>query len=632
MSKYNLKVDPRILELLGPNLYTNIYYVLAELIANAYDADAKNVYLYADDNVISIEDDGHGMSYKNGETEKFLNVGGLSRNSSHDSKTKSGTRMKMGRKGIGKLASLSVSQSVDILTTSQGEKSGFVLKRKPNKDGSLDEIPLEEINFKYIKDQGTLIRMNNPHYSLHKNINSIKRNLLKIFPIVSDDFRIHISIGGKQIVIDDFEIEMMDQLCGLITLGSDFSDLAGNLSSEVIQETEKLVDVRDEISGKISFDHNEFELGEYLIAIKGWLGVYKTTRNRKKERTDFPDNFISLIANKKMGEFNCLPIVGQNKLDEVFVVGQLHIDLFEETSLPDMALSNRQGYKSDDPRYQFVQEKIQKVLLPDILKIRANYSALKKEKEQTKILKQKENDEIAFMKSIEDFKRSLSRELNFREPQNPKTDEEIVETKIDETINAFMPKLGLKSKIDNAKKQILLSHTLRDKPFADIIYSVLLYNGIPPEKIIYSNCDDIKSRIPEGYGIFKYLKTFFMDSYSDTGIYVIFATSSYTMESWGVSMEMGASWLAQMDHKIFNLTYSPYKPGTKEFTPASPLDSESVWQMSLRCPDDDSKIWVDKLNASIFYQKIEAICNELHYKPKSEAANTKYLSSLIEIC
>ena len=44
MKEYELNVDPRILELLGPNLYTNIYYVLAELIANAYDADAKNVY------------------------------------------------------------------------------------------------------------------------------------------------------------------------------------------------------------------------------------------------------------------------------------------------------------------------------------------------------------------------------------------------------------------------------------------------------------------------------------------------------------------------------------------------------------------------------------------------------------
>ena len=53
-----------------------------------------------------------------------------------------------------------------------------------------------------------------------------------------------------------------------------------------------------------------------------------------------------------MGEFNILPIVGQNKLNEVYVVGQLHVDLFELSELPDMALSNRQGYKSDDLRYE----------------------------------------------------------------------------------------------------------------------------------------------------------------------------------------------------------------------------------------------------------------------------------------
>ena len=47
MKEYKISVNPRILELLGPNLYTNIYYVLAELIANAYDADAHNVYIIA---------------------------------------------------------------------------------------------------------------------------------------------------------------------------------------------------------------------------------------------------------------------------------------------------------------------------------------------------------------------------------------------------------------------------------------------------------------------------------------------------------------------------------------------------------------------------------------------------------
>ncbi|MBE5918183.1 MAG: hypothetical protein E7273_15255 [Pseudobutyrivibrio ruminis] len=58
MKEYSLDVDVRILDLLGPSLYTNIYYVLAELIANAYDADANNVYVIVDDNRIVVEDDG----------------------------------------------------------------------------------------------------------------------------------------------------------------------------------------------------------------------------------------------------------------------------------------------------------------------------------------------------------------------------------------------------------------------------------------------------------------------------------------------------------------------------------------------------------------------------------------------
>ena len=52
--RYELDIDVRILELLGPNLYTNIYYVLAELIANAYDADAHNVYIIEKENKIIV--------------------------------------------------------------------------------------------------------------------------------------------------------------------------------------------------------------------------------------------------------------------------------------------------------------------------------------------------------------------------------------------------------------------------------------------------------------------------------------------------------------------------------------------------------------------------------------------------
>ena len=106
--KYEIDISPRILELLGPNLYTNIYYILAELIANAYDADAHNVWIFDDKDAITVEDDGKGMSYEKCDIKKYLNVAEVTRTGEEDAYTPSG-RKKMGRKGVGKLAALSVS-------------------------------------------------------------------------------------------------------------------------------------------------------------------------------------------------------------------------------------------------------------------------------------------------------------------------------------------------------------------------------------------------------------------------------------------------------------------------------------------------------------------------------------------
>ena len=99
--EYPIKISPEILELLGPSLYTNIYYVLAELVANSYDADAENVWITMSDSSIIIEDDGKGMTYQ--ETrEKYLSVAKPTRIDEISSKSDKYNRPKMGRKGIGK--------------------------------------------------------------------------------------------------------------------------------------------------------------------------------------------------------------------------------------------------------------------------------------------------------------------------------------------------------------------------------------------------------------------------------------------------------------------------------------------------------------------------------------------------
>ena len=512
--EYNINVDPRILELLGPNLYTNIYYVLAELIANAYDADAKNVYIISNKDDIRIEDDGHGMSYDNGDIKKFLNVAGVSRTNENESFSRSGERRKMGRKGVGKLAALSVSESVDIMTICNGEKSGFVLARRPNDGNKLTPIEDENISFCYIQNSGTAIVMRNPQYRLHKSLDAIKRNLLKIFPLVDDNFKIHIIRGKEEEIVEKFDENVAKELCSLIILGEQHADLLNYVPDYFPKHRSDLVEKRDEYSVPLTIKDNNGNEHEYNLQIEGWIGAYKTTRGRKSEVTDFPDNFISLYANKKMGEFNILPIVGQNKLNEVYIVGQLYVDLFELSELPDMALSNRQGYKSDDIRYETVIKYVREILLPDILKKRVLYTDLTKAAKKTQKIEEQKDNEAKLRKMVDTFKDKASESVALAIERYNSTDspyQSELKGIISNAINDNIPELGLKTVVDSQKKKILISHTYKDKDLADVVYNMLLFNNVPSEDVLYTSCDDEVCRIPEGVSIYNYLRDFFVE-------------------------------------------------------------------------------------------------------------------------
>ena len=242
--EYKIEIDARILELLGPNLYTNIYYVLAELIANAYDADAHNVYIISEENAIRVEDDGKGRSYKECGISKYLGVAKLSRTDEYDSVTTLG-RTTMGRKGIGKLAALSVSENVDIMTVANGEKSGFVLSRHPGQ-GGLTPIADSAVSFQKVNDHGTAIVMRNPEYSLHKTTDAIKRNIVNIFPLIDADFRIHIiNTDKKDVVIERLDDVFAKSLCSIITLGDNYKYLSSKVKTKFLDKRDRLIEAKD---------------------------------------------------------------------------------------------------------------------------------------------------------------------------------------------------------------------------------------------------------------------------------------------------------------------------------------------------------------------------------------------------
>ena len=84
--------------------------------------------------------------------------------------------------------------------------------------------------------------------------------------------------------------------------------------------------------------------------------------------------------------------------------------------------------------------------------------------------------------------------------------------------------------------------------------------------------------------------------------------------------EIGASWITQVNNKIFNIP---------PFRPQHPLNDEALWHSTER--RDGNELYMTKLNADIFCQKIEAICDELGYVKKTRTENILHLRASIII-
>lgn len=120
--EFLLKFSHNIIEHLGLKLYQNKpTNVIAELVSNSWDADAKNVWvhLYTSDDgkpsSIIVADNGCGMSDEV-LTHNYLVVGKPKRTKSAPEEKTPGNRLPMGRKGIGKLAPFGVARVVDMIT------------------------------------------------------------------------------------------------------------------------------------------------------------------------------------------------------------------------------------------------------------------------------------------------------------------------------------------------------------------------------------------------------------------------------------------------------------------------------------------------------------------------------------
>lgn len=329
-----INIDLNVLNHLGIGLYSNTPAVLTEIVANAWDADAAQVridIIPAEDSIV-IYDDGCGMSYEELQ-DKFLTVG-YARREKGGAITDKG-RQCMGRKGIGKLAMFSLANDLRLVSRrSSGELNGFSvnvqdLKKKIEDGVEYEPALIEKFLPHEIVSNGTVITLTNLNKQVNKTESYLRKRIARRFSVLSDGYGFEVIINGRAVTLRDRGFYSDVQF--LWTFGDYQKDL------------ESLCDNRVK---SYHFD-GILSSGE---KINGFIASVVTPEQLRRDKDN--NNTITLLANGRIFEEDIQKRIDDSKVFNSYLVGELQADHLDDNSLPDIAVSSRQGVQENDIRFK----------------------------------------------------------------------------------------------------------------------------------------------------------------------------------------------------------------------------------------------------------------------------------------
>ena len=214
-SPYSLRISRLTVDKLGVKLYDKASAVVAELIANGYDADAETVTIRLPINVqlatraggelhdlnyiIEVADDGHGMTPEEA-INFYLRVGAdrRVRTDQDGSRSRKKRRPVMGRKGIGKLAPFGICRRIEVWSAGgQNTENGYAVTHffmdfdRIVTDGD-EPVPLEvgAEDQSWSKKSGTRIRLTSFLAKRVPDMETFLRQLSVRFTFAKPDFQI----------------------------------------------------------------------------------------------------------------------------------------------------------------------------------------------------------------------------------------------------------------------------------------------------------------------------------------------------------------------------------------------------------------------------------------------------------
>lgn len=216
-----LKFGGSLVEQLGAQLYPRVTASVAELVSNAWDADARNVWItmpfgdkWRSDAAIEVLDDGHGMRRQHA-ANRYLVVGRNRRKLDGSEKSLSG-RPLHGRKGIGKLAAFGTAGYLECVTAHEGEVTAFGIdyqrlrEHDPTEDYEVESVtdrePLVNPDTGDVLPSGTRIRLKKLKAKRRASETAFRRSMARRFALNAAEMRVF--INGEPLERFDYDVDI----------------------------------------------------------------------------------------------------------------------------------------------------------------------------------------------------------------------------------------------------------------------------------------------------------------------------------------------------------------------------------------------------------------------------------------
>jgi hypothetical protein len=201
--KLKMSFEPRTIEHLGVKMYSHIPPALAELIANAYDACAKEVYINLYDEGekrIIVRDNGSGMSFAD-INDFYLRIG---RNRREEEQEANCNRQPTGKKGLGKLALFGIGNIIIIESIKDGEKTVFTLDWNEIQEWHGTDYTPKFEQSETEEENGTCFILKNLNRVIDFPIEAYSISISKLFNFKAEDFKVYLNLNdGEPVLIDN---------------------------------------------------------------------------------------------------------------------------------------------------------------------------------------------------------------------------------------------------------------------------------------------------------------------------------------------------------------------------------------------------------------------------------------------